>query len=48
MKGGVIFVDDVLDNTAYDGAYQAYMEFCNENKIQPKIIGNRCGVIYKD
>ena len=48
VKGGVIFVDDVLDNTAYDGSYQAYMEFCNENKIQPKIIGNKCGVIYKD
>ena len=47
IKGGVIIVDDVLNGETWDGAYQAYMEFCTENKLQPKIIGNKCGIIYK-
>ncbi len=46
-KGGVIFVDDVKDNTQYDGAYQAYMEFCDEMKLAPAILGNKCGIIRK-
>lgn len=47
VEGGVILVDDVLANNKYDGAYQAYMEFCDEHKIQPQVIGNKCGLIYK-
>lgn len=47
-KGGVILVDDVKDNSIYDGAYQAYMEFCKNHNINPTIIGTKCGVIYKD
>jgi hypothetical protein len=47
VKGGVIVVDDVLDGTNVDGAYQAYMEFCESVKIKPIIIGNKCGVVYK-
>ncbi|MBZ1350157.1 TylF/MycF family methyltransferase [Alcaligenaceae bacterium LF4-65] len=47
IEGGSIVVDDVLNNTTYDGAYQAYMEFCAERGIQPKVVGNRCGVITK-
>ncbi len=34
-------------NNVYDGAYQAYMEFCQERGIVPMLIGNKCGVIYK-
>lgn len=46
--GGVILVDDCTDKTVnYDGAYQAYMEFCEQMSIEPIIIGNKCGVIYK-
>ncbi len=48
VVGGAILVDDVLNNTTYDGAYQAYMEFCEEMAIEPKVIGNKCGVIYKE
>lgn len=44
---GVILVDDVMDNGMWDGAYQAYMEFCGELGLQPEIIGNKCGVIRK-
>jgi len=48
IDGGVIIVDDVKDNVRYDGAYQAYMEFCAELNIEPKIVGNKCGLIYKN
>ena len=47
IKGGYILVDDVQDNKNYDGAYQAYMEFCSEKNIKPIIIGNKCGLIKK-
>jgi predicted O-methyltransferase YrrM len=48
VKGGVIVVDDVREDNAYDGAHQAYTEFCKDNNMKPKIIGNKCGIIYKD
>jgi Macrocin-O-methyltransferase (TylF) len=47
VSGGVILIDDVMDNSIYDGAFQAYMEFCKRIDIEPIVIGNRCGVIYK-
>ena len=47
VDGGVILVDDVLNSSTYDGAYQAYVEFCAVRGIAPRIIGNKCGVIYK-
>ena len=47
IDGGVIIVDDVRNNERYDGAYQAYMEFCQENNLQVNIVGNKCGLIYK-
>jgi len=47
VDGGTILVDDVLSNFRYDGAYQAYMEFCDAYKVTPQIIGRRCGIIYK-
>lgn len=48
VTGGAIVVDDVLNNTTYDGAYQAFMEFCAERNIEPQVIGNRCGLIVKN
>lgn len=47
VSGGAILVDDVKDNSIYDGAYQAYMEFCRELQVEPIFVGNKCGVIYK-
>jgi hypothetical protein len=47
ISGGVILVDDVLNNTTYDGAYQAFMEFCEEQKLPATVIGNKCGYIQK-
>ena len=45
VPGGVILVDDVLQGTDYDGAYQAYMEFCESIGQAPEVIGTKCGVI---
>jgi O-methyltransferase len=47
VEGGVILIDDVLNNRTYDGAYQAYTEYCSEKNIVPTFIGNKCGVIRK-
>jgi len=47
LKGGIILVDDVCPDVKYDGAYQAYIEFCKEHSIEVNVIGNKCGVIYK-
>lgn len=47
VEGGVILVDDVRDKSTFDGAYQAYMEFCGTLKREPHIIGQRCGIIRK-
>ena len=46
-EGGIIIVDDVIENNTWDGAYQAYMEFCEELNITPEIVGNKCGIIRK-
>jgi hypothetical protein len=48
ISGGVILVDDVLNNATYDGAYQAFMEFCEEQQLPARIIGNKCGYIQKN
>ena len=47
VEGGVILVDDVLDSHTWDGAYQAYFEFCSTMNIAPLVLGSKCGVIRK-
>jgi hypothetical protein len=47
QDGGVIVVDDVQDKSVYDGAHQAYMEFCSQLNLTPQVIGNRCGILKK-
>lgn len=48
IPGGAIFVDDVAaSNGGYDGAHQAYMEFCESNRMVPKVHGGKCGEIRK-
>ena len=46
-EGGIIIVDDVMENNTWDGAYQAYIEFCEELNITPEIVGNKSGIIRK-
>ncbi len=48
VPGGVILVDDVAENNAWDGSHQAYMEFCEQRGFPIRLIGNKCGAIYKD
>lgn len=46
--GGVILVDDVMDDSLFDGAAQAYKEFCAEVSLSPVVLGRRSGIIKKD
>jgi hypothetical protein len=43
--GGTIMIDDVEGDDI--GACRAYMEFCEELKVSPTVVGNRCGIIRK-
>lgn len=45
--GGAILVDDVRQPSRWDGAYQAYSEFCAETGLPFQTIGNKMGVIRK-
>ena len=47
VEGGVILVDDVKSDQTYDGAFQAYKEFCEARGMALQIIGNKGGVIRK-
>jgi hypothetical protein len=43
-----VMVDDVKDGTQFDGAHQAYTEFCNEQHYPPRMIGTKAGVLVAD
>ncbi len=45
VGGGIIVVDDVLDNHIWDGSYLAFMEFVDNNKCTYKRFGNKGGLI---
>ena len=47
-KGGVIVVDDCKEGGVWDGALQAYIEFCDEIGIEPKIVYSKLGIIVKN
>jgi Macrocin-O-methyltransferase (TylF) len=42
--GGIIMIDDVQGGF---GARKAYYEFCDDRKISPTVVGNKCGIIRK-
>ena len=46
-EDSVIIIDDVKENNEWDGAFQAFMEFVNDKKLNYYLIGNKCGVIKK-
>jgi O-methyltransferase len=46
-EGGVILVDDVMEPSRWDGANQAYNEFCEECGRPVELVGNKMGVIRK-
>lgn len=45
--GGLIAVHDVLPDTIWDGAYQAYMEYMAEIGSRPEIVCNAFGIVRK-
>jgi SAM-dependent methyltransferase len=47
VHGGVILVDDVMEPSRWDGANQAYNEFCEESGLPVQLIGNKMGIIRK-
>ena len=48
VTGGVIIVDDCsADESIYDGAGQAYREFCEENGLTQELVHKKLGVIRK-
>jgi O-methyltransferase len=48
IPGGVIIVDDCQnDLSIYDGAGQAYREFCNKYNLKEELVFNKLGVIRK-
>jgi O-methyltransferase len=46
-RGGIVMVDDVTANSVYDGAAQAYFEFCKERDIRPRVIADKGGMLQK-
>jgi predicted O-methyltransferase YrrM len=48
IPGGIIIVDDCQDDLSiYDGAGQAYREFCIKYNIKEELVLNKLGVIRK-
>lgn len=45
--GGLIVVDDSREGGIWDGANQAYREFCQELQIPPEIVCDKMGIIRK-
>jgi predicted O-methyltransferase YrrM len=44
--GGVVVVDDCdPSDERWDGAHQAYLDFCREQKIEPRFLCNKLGLI---
>lgn len=47
-EDGVILVDDVTSGINWDGAHQAYLEFCSKQGIKVNLLGAKCGLIRKE
>jgi hypothetical protein len=45
--GGIMMVDDVTNGTVYDGAAAAYFEFCKSRNIQPRVLADKAGMLFK-
>jgi len=44
---GVIIVDDIISTPNYDGASQAYLEFCEQRELEPMFVGRKCATLLK-
>jgi len=45
--GGMIVIDDYQADERYDGALEAYTEFCDNNNLKLDIVHNKLGIIRK-
>lgn len=45
--GGVVLVDDVAPSQRFDGAHQAYLEFCAAVGAAPETVGTKGGILRK-
>ena len=43
--GGVIIVDDCIPDNVFDGAWQAYVEWCEAHQIKTEIAHEKLGVL---
>jgi O-methyltransferase len=43
--GGLVIVDDMIDNTHFDGAREAYRDFTQESHLQEEIVQCKLGVL---
>ena len=41
----IILVDDVMDNSRWDGAFEAFHEFASETNFSTEVIAGNCGVV---
>jgi hypothetical protein len=46
--GGIIVVDDCAPGGDWDGALQAFQEFCNDTETRMEIACGKLGVFRKD
>lgn len=46
-RGGVIVIDDCYAHDRWDGALEAYREFCESNDLGVKIVHEKLGIIEK-
>jgi predicted O-methyltransferase YrrM len=47
VPGGAILIDDCRAGMPWDGALQAYTEFCATLGVSPQIVGSKCGALRK-
>ena len=45
--GGIIVIDDCINDERYDGAFEAYKEFCKENELETEVVHKKLGIIRK-
>lgn len=45
--GGILVVDDCFDNQVFDGANQAYAEFCAQLEREPQRVHQKLGILRK-
>jgi len=48
LPGGVIIIDDCAQNNIYDGAEQAYKEFCSKSGLPYNVEDGKLGILHKN